>query len=207
MLTLGGLVSWAGWAAATHESTSEQHVVTFATTINDIDPLPHPITETVRETTTVVVTTTPPTTTEPPPGGCTVDDTSGCVPGTTVRNVMNQTLECNRALSSYGPLPILFVVDSNDNFPGIGFRFAAGCTGDSNPESIDLMFDVRGNGRTFGPQDDALRLTNAHPGASNIQATGVANCGRNEGSFHQDWMQVLGGTNVLLVDVVSGDYD
>ena len=76
-----------------------------------------------------------------------------------------------------------------NNQTAFGVRLGAGCVGDSNPSSIDLILDIRGNGQTYGTGDDAIRIMNELPGASNIQITGQANCGKKQGSYHQDGVQ------------------
>lgn len=49
---------------------------------------------------------------------------------------------------------------------------------------------------------------NELPGASNLQITGYANCGRKViSSIHQDGIQVLGGTNITWMDFQVGNYD
>jgi hypothetical protein len=85
-------------------------------------------------------------------------------------------------------------------------QLGAGCVGDGTT-ATDLVLDIRGDGRTYGPGDDAIRLMNARPGASNLQIEGRANCGRRVGSAHQDGVQVLGGTNVTFRNFEIGDYD
>jgi hypothetical protein len=93
------------------------------------------------------------------------------------------------------------------NYNGFGVRLGSGCVGD-NTSAIDLVLNVNGNGLTYGPQHDAVRVMNALPGASNLQITGHANCGRRENTdLHQDGIQVLGGTNVTWINFEVGDYD
>jgi hypothetical protein len=86
-------------------------------------------------------------------------------------------------------------------------QLGTGCTGDSNSSSIDLILDVRGNGQTRGAGDDAIRVTNALPGARNLQITGKANCGKKQGGAHQDGIQAIGGTDITFADFEIGDYD
>jgi hypothetical protein len=70
-IVLSSLVLAAGVVAGvvygTHESTTEEHVLTFVTTFQDNDPLPHPVTVTQTVTNTQTVTVTAPATTAPPP--------------------------------------------------------------------------------------------------------------------------------------------
>ena len=93
------------------------------------------------------------------------------------------------------------------NYNGFGVRLDAGCVGDGT-NAIDLVLSINGDGRTYGPQEDAIRVMNELPGASNLQISGYANCGRKEiTEIHQDGIQVLGGTNITWVDFRVGNYD
>ena len=85
-------------------------------------------------------------------------------------------------------------------------QLGAGCVGDGT-NATDLVLDIRGDGRTYGPGDDAIRIMNARPGASNLQIEGRADCGRRVGSAHQDGVQVLGGTNITFRNFQIGNYD
>ena len=85
-------------------------------------------------------------------------------------------------------------------------QLGTGCFGDGT-NATDLVLDIQGDGRTYGPGDDAIRIMNAHPGASNLQIEGRANCGRKVGAAHQDGVQVLGGTNVTFRNFQIGNYD
>jgi hypothetical protein len=85
-------------------------------------------------------------------------------------------------------------------------QLGAGCVGDGT-NATDLILDIRGDGRTYGPGDDAIRIMNAHPGASNLQIEGRANCGPRYGAAHQDGVQVLGGTNLTFRNFEIGNYD
>jgi hypothetical protein len=82
-----------------------------------------------------------------------------------------------------------------------------GCRGDGNPSTTDLVLDIRGDGRTYGAGDDAIRLMNGLPGARDIVIEGHADCGRRVGSAHQDGIQILGGTNIVFRNFTIGDYD
>jgi hypothetical protein len=107
-------------------------------------------------------------------------------------------------------LPLRVVMQYTMNYvpPSGGgvVQLGAGCVGDGT-SATDLVLDIRGDGRTYGPGDDAIRLTNDRPGASNLQIEGRANCGRRVGSAHQDGVQVLGGTNVTFRNFEIGNYD
>ncbi len=137
-------------------------------------------------------------------------DTSGCVPGTTV-SFTNKHWVCSSPVSSYGKLPVKVVLDFTVNYvpPSGGgvVQLAAGCTGDADPNSIDLILDVRGDGKTRGAGDDAIRISYHSPGAKNLQITGKANCGKKQGGGHQDGIQAIGGTDITFADFELGDHD
>jgi hypothetical protein len=93
------------------------------------------------------------------------------------------------------------------NYNGFGVRLGAGCVGDGT-SAIDLVLNINGDGLTHGPQEDAIRVMAERPGASNLQITGYANCGRRViSSIHQDGIQVLGGTNITWLNFEVGNYD
>ena len=81
-----------------------------------------------------------------------------------------------------------------------------GCVGDGTP-ATDLILDIRGDGKTYGPGGDAVRLMNERPGASNIEIEGRADCGKRLNDEHQDGVQVLGGTNITFRNFQIGNYD
>ena len=81
-----------------------------------------------------------------------------------------------------------------------------GCVGDGT-NATDLVLDIRGDGRNYGPGDDAIRIMNDLPGASNLQIEGRANCGPRAVGSHQDGVQVLGGTNITFRNFQIGNYD
>jgi hypothetical protein len=94
-----------------------------------------------------------------------------------------------------------------------GVSLSDGCTGDGDPTTIDLIVHITGDGRTYGLQGDALKLTGS-VGPSNIQITtgeGAINCGPREGSdatsvTHQDAIQVQSGHDIGFYDVTIGDW-
>ena len=141
---------------------------------------------------------------------CTVTDTSGCVAATTL-SYTNTYWVCSAPISSYGQLPLRVVLNFTTNYvppQGSGVvQLSNGCTGDSNSSSIDLILDVRGNGKTYGAGDDAIRITYHTPGARNLQITGKANCGKKQANRHQDGIQALGGTDITFAGFELGDYD
>ena len=119
---------------------------------------------------------------------------------------------CTRPVRDYAtnglPLRVVMLYTINYRPPtgGGAVQLDTGCVGDGTT-ATDLILDVRGNGRTYGPGEDAVRLTNARPGASNLQIEGRADCGGRMGDAHQDGIQILGGTNVTFRNFQVGNYD
>jgi hypothetical protein len=124
---------------------------------------------------------------------------------------LNTYWRCEQPLASYGQLPIRVRMDYTTNYlppGGAGaVQLGDGCRGDGNPATTDLILDIRGDGRTYGPGDDAIRLMNSRPGATDIQVEGHADCGQRMGAAHQDGIQILGGTNIVFRNFTIGDYD
>jgi Ca2+-binding RTX toxin-like protein len=128
--------------------------------------------------------------------------------GTTL-TFTNTTWTCDRPVRDLATsgLPLRVVMNYTTNYNGFGVRLGPGCVGDGT-SALDLVLNINGNGTTFGPQEDAIRVMNERPGASNLQITGYANCGRREiAAIHQDGIQVLGGTNLTWIDFQVGNYD
>ena len=149
-----------------------------------------------------------PPATPPPPSA--LPQPSRSPSGGTKLVFTDATWTCDRPvteLATYG-LPLRVVMDYTSNYEGFGVRLAPGCSGDGT-SAIDLVLNVNGDGLAHGPQHDAIRVMNRLPGASNLEITGYANCGRNlnRDLYHQDGIQVLGGTNITWIDFEIGDYD
>jgi hypothetical protein len=119
---------------------------------------------------------------------------------------------CTRPIRDYAtqglPLRVVMLYTRQLVPPGGAgaVQLGAGCVGDGT-NATDLILDIRGDGRTYGPGDDAIRVMNARPGASNLQIEGRANCGPRYGAAHQDGVQVLGGTNLTFRNLEIGNYD
>ena len=144
-----------------------------------------------------------------PDGDCTVADTSGCVPGTTLR-LTDARFLCDRPLSSYGTLPLKVDLDFT---PGRLFGengaidLYTGCAGDGDPTTIDLIVDVEGDGMTYGPGVDAFKVRQGAGYNEGIQLTGHVDCGpRYASGVHQDGVQLQGGRDITFVDFSVGDY-
>ena len=129
--------------------------------------------------------------------------------GGTTLTFSNATWTCSQPVKQLATngLPLRVVMNYTRNYNGFGIRLDEGCVGDGT-NAIDLVLSINGDGRTYGPQEDAIRVMNELPGASNLQISGYANCGRKEiTEIHQDGIQVLGGTNITWVDFRVGNYD
>ena len=147
----------------------------------------------------------------PPPGGsCTVANTSGCAGATTLTFTDTQFV-CDRPLASFGQLPLKVVLNytTGRRYGGNGaVDLVSGCAGDANPQSIDLIVDVRGDGRTHGPGTDAIKVRLEAGYDRGIQLTGHADCGpKHDSAAHQDGVQLQGGRDITFVDFTIGDYD
>ncbi len=140
---------------------------------------------------------------------CTVADTSTCRPGRTIVR-RNQKWLCDRPLARYGRLPLKVVVNFSAgrrlNANG-AIDLVTGCAGDGNSNTIDLIVDVRGNGRTFGAGHDAMKVRQRAGYVRGIQLTGVVQCGPRAPGAHQDGVQLQGGRNITFVDFRVGRYD
>ena len=83
-----------------------------------------------------------------------------------------------------------------------------GCAGDADAQTIDLIVDIRGDGRTHGPGVDAFKVRLQAGYSGGIQLTGHADCGpKSDPEVHQDGVQLQGGRDITFVDFTIGDYD
>lgn len=131
----------------------------------------------------------------------------------------NQSWTCSSSLLSYGPLPIKVTISSTIKWPqpinppgGDGaVNLDAGCAGDGNGDTIDLIIDISDvNGVTggIGKTADSSK-TRLSPGPTNIQLTGVFECGDPTGTSpatHPDAWQFQGASNIDIVNGRSGNY-
>ncbi len=138
---------------------------------------------------------------------CSIDNTAGCVAGTTIL-LENSGWTCSQALTNYGTLPIKVVVNATQPYGAPGVTLTTGCAGDADPNSIDLILDVKGNGLSYGPGQDAVKIKLQAGYNNGIQITGHGDCGpRTSSDGHQDGVQAQGGRNISFVDFSIGDYD
>ncbi|HSE82615.1 MAG TPA: hypothetical protein VLA87_13150 [Gaiellaceae bacterium] len=140
---------------------------------------------------------------------CTVASTSNCDPGTKIVR-RNRAFHCTRPLSRWGRLPLKVKVKFSK---GRRFRRAGaidldtGCAGDGDPNTIDLIVKVKGNGRTHGPGVDAFKVRQRAGYDAGIQVTGDVDCGpRYSRHVHQDGVQLQGGRDITFVDFTVGRY-
>ncbi len=125
-------------------------------------------------------------------------------PGTTIRTDENWV--CDRPLESYGELPIIVksrIVDQPR--PGAGVILSGpDCAGDGNPETIDLVLEIQGDGGRIGPTSDAVRIK---LGAHDIEIEGYADCGEAPAGVRQNGIYVMLGYRITFVGFRVGDPD
>lgn len=121
------------------------------------------------------------------------------VPGTTIYT--DRSWQCNGSLSSFGPLPIKIVSQIPNPGTADAIRLI-GCYGDGNPNTIDLILDVRGNNANIGTGYDAVKIGQ---NARDLVVTGTVACGATHGSIHQDVVQAMSGRNIEFRDFRSGN--
>lgn len=131
---------------------------------------------------------------------------TNCVYNSTVtRN--DAVFHCTAALSTYGALPVKIVANYTAVLADNAVTFDNNCTGDGDSDTIDVILEINGTGKTsaIGPTDDAAKFRQS-PGPSNVQVTGIFNCGAPDATSHPDAWQFQGGTNLAIVNGVSGNY-
>jgi hypothetical protein len=141
--------------------------------------------------------------------GCDHADTSGCRPGAEIV-ITDSQWRCRAPLAQLareagGTLPLKvtarFTTFVETAGPVIDLR--EGCRGDGT-ESIDLILDVQGDGRTYGGVNDGVSVK---LDASDIDITGNIDCGPRFAESHQDGIQAQGAEDIAFVDLEVGDWD
>lgn len=125
-------------------------------------------------------------------------------PGTTIRATKNWV--CNRPLEDYGELPIIVKsrID-NQSRPSEAVTLSGpGCAGDGDPETIDLVLEIEGDGGEIGPTSDAVRIK---LGAHDIEIEGYADCGEAPSGVRQNGIHVMLGYRITFVGFRVGDPD
>jgi hypothetical protein len=86
--------------------------------------------------------------------------------------------------------------------PGV-VEIRHGCRGDGNSNTIDLILEIHGDGRTKGGTSDAIKV---REDPHDIQITGFANCGPRNAIGHQDGAQIMGGNTIEFIDFRWGKW-
>jgi hypothetical protein len=125
-------------------------------------------------------------------------------PGTTIRT--DDTWLCDRHLEDYGELPI--TVKSRIDNDAVRQRAAEAvvlsgpnCTGDGDPQTIDLILEIEGDGDGLGPTASAVKVK---LGAHDIQVSGFADCGAAAPGVQQSAVHVMLGYRIGFVDFRAG---
>lgn len=119
-------------------------------------------------------------------------------PGRIIRT--RRSWECRGSLRRYGRLPIKVISRMPNPGNGDAIRLV-GCYGDGNRRTVDLILDVRGNGRDRGTGYDAVKIGQS---SHDLVVTGHAECGRKLGDFHQDVVQAMSGRRITFRRFTSG---
>jgi hypothetical protein len=125
-------------------------------------------------------------------------------PGTTIRT--DEKWVCDRPLETYGELPIIIksrIVAQAQPTEAVALN-GPGCTGDGDPETIDLVLEIEGDGGEIGPTSDAVRI---RLGAHDIQIEGYADCGEASPGVRQNGVHVMLGHRITFVGLRVGDPD
>ena len=126
-------------------------------------------------------------------------------PGTTI--YADTVWNCTQPLENYGELPITVKsrIDNAsaqpDNVEAVWLS-GPDCAGDGDPETIDLILEIEGDGAGIGPSGDAVKLRG---GPHDIEVTGYANCGAPGAEGLQDGVHAMLGYRIRFVDFVIGN--
>jgi hypothetical protein len=127
-------------------------------------------------------------------------------PGTTIRTTENW--ECDRPLESYGKLPIIVKSRIDNTAPQAPVEAVTlsgpDCAGDGDPETIDLVLEIEGDGAGIGPTFDAMKVK---LGAHDIEIGGFANCGAAPVGVQQSAIHVMLGYRITFLDFRVGDLE
>ena len=123
-------------------------------------------------------------------------------PGTTIRTTENWV--CDRPLEEYGELPIIVKSRIDEQSRPIEAVTLSGpdCAGDGNPQTIDLVLEIEGDGGEIGPTSDAVKVK---LGAHDIEIEGYADCGEAPPGVRQNGIHVMLGYRITFVGFRSGD--
>ncbi len=125
-------------------------------------------------------------------------------PGTTIRTAENW--ECDRPLEQYGDLPIIVKSRIEDQAQPLEAVTLSGpdCAGDGNPQTVDLVLEIEGDGAEIGSTSDAVKV---RLGAHDIEVTGFADCGESHPGVQQNGIHVMLGYRITFRGFRIGDAD
>jgi len=125
-------------------------------------------------------------------------------PGTTIRTTENW--ECDRPLENYGDLPIIVKsrIEHQDRPLEAVTLSGPDCAGDGDPDTIDLVLEIQGDGGDVGPTSDAVKVK---LGAHDIEIEGYADCGEAPPGVRQNGIHVMLGYRITFVGFRVGDPD
>ncbi|HEU4450255.1 MAG TPA: SRPBCC domain-containing protein [Gaiellaceae bacterium] len=122
------------------------------------------------------------------------------VPGTVVRT--SEHWLCDRPLEDYGDLPIIVKSRIENSAAEAVTLNGPDCSGDGNPDTIDLVLEIEGDGGSLGPTADAVKVK---LGAHDIDIAGFADCGEAPPGVRQNGIHVMLGYRITFVDFRLGD--
>lgn len=147
-----------------------------------------------------------------------------CIPGATITvNVTDPNINpggitgmwnCNGnvatlAANAGGTLPLKVIINYQVAAPNVSrsVRFDNTCFSSSNSnDELDLIIEIRGDGRTFGGGNDGIQVASGANGAgtNSLVVAAYVQCGPREASAHQDGIQHQNGRNVVWVNPEVG---
>jgi hypothetical protein len=133
---------------------------------------------------------------------------ANCSYGTTL-TFTNTSFVCTKPLAQYGTLPLRVIVRATGPWSGAtagAMILSSGCSGDNNPDTIDLIVYVDMKGAVldqWGNGQDAAKYNGTGP--KDLEWTGEFQCGHEAPGAHQDALQMQAtGGNVSLVNGKTG---
>ena len=110
---------------------------------------------------------------------------------------------CNKALSLYGPLPIMVTINyTAPNLVEFGAFLGGGCLGTGNTGPPQLILNINGDG-TKGVFGDLIRVANT-ANVGNMVIGGYGDCGIPRQFNHADGTQSIGGHDITFLDFELG---
>ena len=87
-----------------------------------------------------------------------------------------------------------------------GFSLSPGCEGDGEPDTIDLVVEIEGDGETRGFSADAFKVKSTVDPPGGLQVTGRLDCGPAPEGVHQDGSSPR-ADRIGFYDVEIGDWE